>query len=245
MAEKLAEEGKDMKIFRKLAAIISAAAISVAACSITAGADSIYDTAKAVDSGKSVSTKLPYFYDTADYKITTSETGTLTLGIESHMPSVRVYVYDADGNKLSTAENTTTTGSCSSAGKTDHDVKWNDAAEKYSGTVSYSVGKGTYYIRFYRNSSGTYGTGEIKFTANYPSLNSTAKLNCITVNMERGDSLSLGADMTGTGTVTWKSSKPKVAAVSKTGKVTAKSKGTTVISAKCGNTTKKIKIKVS
>ena len=63
--------------------------------------------------------------------------------------------------------------------------------------------------------------------------------------MSRGDSLYLGADLTGSGTVTWKSSKPSVAAVSSSGKITAKAKGTAVISAKCGKTTKKIKIKVS
>lgn len=87
--------------------------------------------------------------------------------------------------------------------------------------------------------------GEVNFTATYPSATSAAKLNYITINMERGDTISLGADMTGTGSVTWKSSKPKVATVSSTGKITAKSKGTTVISAKCGKTTRKIKIKVS
>ena len=234
-----------MKIMRKLAAVISAAVVAVTACAVTAGADSIYDTAEAVSSGKSVSTTLPHYYDTADYKAVAAESGTLEISIESHMPSVRVYVYDADGSKLTTAENTTTTGSCTSAGKTDHDVKWNNTVEKYSGTVSYAVGAGTYYIRFYRNSSGTYGSGKLTFTATYPTSESTAKLNYITINMERGDTLSLGADMTGTGEVTWKSSKPKVAAVSSTGKITAKSRGTTVISAKCGKVTKKIKIKVS
>lgn len=122
---------------------------------------------------------------------------------------------------------------------------WNDTIEKFKGAVSYSVKSGTYYIRFERNSYSYNGNGKLTFTATFPTNTTTAKLNYITISMNRGDSLSLGADMTGTGEVTWKSSKPSVASISSSGKVTAKAKGTTVISAKCGKTTKKIKIKVS
>ena len=115
--------------------------------------------------------------------------------------------------------------------------------------MSYSVKKGTYYIRISNYSSWAYNAynqnGKLTFTATYPSTSNTAKIKSITINMARGDSLSLGADLTGSGTVTWKSSKPSVAAVSSTGKVTAKSKGSAIISAKVGKTTKKIKIKIS
>lgn len=238
-----------MKIFRKIAAVLTAAVMAVsafAAVSVTASADSIYDTATAISSGKSVSTILPRNSDTADYKMTVSGNGTLKFNIESHMDELKLQVYDSDGNLLSTTANTTTSGSCSYIGRESHYMYWNSTIEKYSGTVSYTVKSGTYYARFKRTSSYSgYGNGKIIFTATYPTSESTAKLNYITINMECGDTLSLGADMTGTGEVTWKSSKPKVAVISETGKVTAKSRGTTVISAKCGKTTKKIKIKVS
>lgn len=235
-----------MKIFRKIAAVLTAAVMAVsafAAISMTAGADSIYDTATAISSGKSVSTILPAYGDTADYKLTVSGSGTLKLSVESKMDTLYMYVYDSDGNKISTIANTDTSGYSADIGVKSHYMCWNSTIEKYKGTVSYSVKSGTYYIRFEQTSS--YGNGKLTFTATYPSVTTAAKLNYITINMERSDTLSLGADMTGTGTVTWKSSKPKVAKVSSTGKITAKSRGTTVISAKCGKTTRKIKIKVS
>ena len=93
---------------------------------------------------------------------------------------------------------------------------------------AYGLKKGTYYIRISNYSSWAYNAynqnGKLTFTATYPSTSNTAKIKYITINMARGDSLSLGADLTGSGTVTWKSSKPSVAAVSSTGIVTAKSK---------------------
>ena len=236
-----------MKIFRKIAAALSAAVIAVSACAsmaVTAGADSIYDTAKAISSGKSVSTILPAYNDTADYKITVSGSGTLKFSIESQMKELYMYVYDSDGNKISTIANTDTSGYSADIGVKSHYMVWNNTVEKYKGTVSYSVKSGTYYIRFNRTSSS--GNGKLTFTATYPTGSSSkAKINYITLNLSKGDSLSLGADITGSGNVTWKSSKSSVASVSSAGKVTAKSKGSAIITAKVGKTTKKIKIVVS
>lgn len=238
-----------MKILRKIAAVLTAAVMAVsafAAVSVTAGADSIYDTATAISSGKSIATIASG--KTVDYKVNISDSGELKLNIESHMRTGYVQVFDENGKALTSINATVTSGGCSSAGETEHLLRWNETVEKYKGTVSYSVKRGTYYIRFQRSDSGCLRctcSGKLIFTATYPTSESTAKLNYITINMERGDTLSLSADMTGTGTVTWKSSKPKVATVSSTGKITAKSRGTTVISAKCGKVTKKIKIKVS
>lgn len=60
------------------------------------------------------------------------------------------------------------------------------------------------------------------------------------------DTLSLGAALSGgSGTVTWKSSKSSVATVSSKGKITAKKAGSTIITAKCGTSYKKVKIVVS
>lgn len=238
-----------MKIFRKIVAVLSAVVIAVSACAsmaVTAGADSIYDTAKAISSGKSVSTILPAYNDTADYKVTVSGSGTLKFSIESQMGKLSMEVYDSNGNLLSTIANTDTSGNSSSIGKDMHNMYWNDTIEKYKGTVSYSVKSGTYYIRFYRYSYSSSGNGKLTFTATYPTGSSSkAKINYITLNLSKGDTLSLGADITGSGNVTWKSSKSSVASVSSAGKVTAKSKGSAIITAKVGKTTKKIKIVVS
>ena len=236
-----------MKIFRKIAAVLSAAVIAVSACAsmaVTAGADSIYDTAKAISSGKSVSTILPAYNDTADYKITVSGSGTLKFSIESQMKELYMYVYDSDGNKISTIANTDTSGYSADIGVKSHYMVWNNTVEKYKGTVSYSVKSGTYYIRFNRTSSS--GNGKLTFTATYPTGSSSkAKINYITLNLSKGDSLSLGADMTGSGTVTWKSSNSSAVSVTSSGRVTAKGYGSAVITAKVGKTTKKIKIVVS
>lgn len=236
-----------MKIFRKIVAVLSAVVIAVSACAsmaVTAGADSIYDTAKAISSGKSVSTILPAYNDTADYKITVSGSGTLKFSIESQMKELYMYVYDSDGNKVSTIANTDTSGYSADIGVKSHYMVWNNTVEKYKGTVSYSVKSGTYYIRFNRTSSS--GNGKLTFTATYPTGSSSkAKINYITLNLSKGDSLSLGADMTGSGTVTWKSSNSSAVSVTSSGRVTAKGYGSAVITAKVGKTTKKIKIVVS
>lgn len=234
------------KLLKKLAAIVTMAAVTLTmAVSIptSASADSIYDTAKAISSGESVSTILPAYDDTADYKVTVSGSGTLKFSIESHMYWLSMTVYDSNGNLLSTIANTTTSGSNSNIGKEEHNMYWNDTIEKFNGTVSYSVKSGTYYIRFCRYSSS--GNGKITFTATYPSSTSTTKVKYITINIPKGSTLSLGADTTGSGAVTWKSSKSKVATVSSTGTVTAKAKGSTIITAKSGKSSKKIKIVVS
>lgn len=236
-----------MKIFRKIAAALSAAVIAVSACAsmaVTAGADSIYDTAKAISSGKSVSTILPAYNDTADYKITVSGSGTLKFSIESQMKELYMYVYDSDGNKISTIANTDTSGYSADIGVKSHYMVWNNTVEKYKGAVSYSVKSGTYYIRFNRTSSS--GNGKLTFTATYPTGSSSkAKINYITLNLSKGDSLSLGADITGSGTVTWKSSNSSAVSVTSSGRVTAKGYGSAIITAKVGKTTKKIKIVVS
>lgn len=236
-----------MKIFRKLAAALAAAVIAVSACAsmaMNAGADSIYDTATAVSSGKSVSSILPAYGDTADYKVTVSESGALKLSVESHMYMISAEVYDSDGNVLSTIDNSATSGYCTSPGKEYCHMEWNDTIEKFKGSVSYSVKPGTYYIRFTR--LGTSGKGKFSFTATCPTSSAKAKISYITIKLEKGDTLSLGAALSGgSGSVTWKSSKPSSVTVSTAGKITAKAKGSAIITAKCGSSSKKIKIIVS
>ncbi len=241
-----------MKIFRKIAAALSAAVIAVSACAsmaVTAGADSIADTAKAISSGNSVTTYLPGTSDVSDYSISVKDTGMLKLSLESHIKEVNVVVYNSDGDQIKP------TLYEASSGWADWNFmgtqgEWNETIEKFKGSMSYSVKKGTYYIRLSHYSSWAYNSynqnGKVTFTATYPTGSSSkAKINYITLNLSKGDTLSLGADITGSGDVTWKSSKSSVASVSSAGKVTAKSKGSAIITAKVGKTTKKIKIVVS
>lgn len=231
-----------MKMFKKIAAVLSAAVVAVSV-GVTASAVHISKTAKEITSGKSVSATLKEYGDTADYMLKVSESGTLKFSIESHMYMLSVTVFDSDDNKVVTGAVKTTKGNGDDLNDKVHIMTWNESDEVYKGTVSYSVKPGTYYVRFSKGFDG--GSGKFKFTATYPTSDETVKFNYITINLERGDKLSLDADITGNGKVTWKSSKSSVASISSTGKVTAKAKGTAVITAKCGDVTKKIKIKVS
>ena len=62
--------------------------------------------------------------------------------------------------------------------------------------------------------------------------------------MSKGSTIQLGTVMSVDGAVTWTSSKTSVATVSSNGKITAKSKGSAVITAKTGKNSVKIKITV-
>lgn len=234
-------------LLRKIATVITTAAIAVSALVVPANfasADSIYDTATSISSGKAVSKTLSN-YMSASYKIKVSKDGELKLKITSHMQYLYVSVYDSNGNSVDKSSKSISSGECyfSRYYTTDY-CKWNDIVEKFEGTVSYPVSKGDYYICFERYS--TEGNGKLSFTATFPSTATTAKISYLTLELSKGSSIKLGAIVTPSGSaVKWTSSKTSVATVSSTGKVTAKAKGTTIITAKSGTSTKSIKIIVT
>lgn len=234
-----------MKIAKKIAAAMLAAAMAFTALVLPVGADSIEDTATAITSGKSVSTNLYAKEDKKDYKISVNSSGKLTISLESQMKEVDIYLFDMNGNKIEAISTDASSGKAnyrSSYGCTE--CFWNDTIEKFKGSVSYSVSSGTYYIRFQRHSS--HGNGKLTFTATYPSTTAKkAKISYININLAKGSTLSLGATVTNGGTVTWKSSNSSVVTVSSAGSITAKGKGSAIITAKCGSSSKKVKIVVS
>lgn len=90
-------------------------------------------------------------------------------------------------------------------------------------------------------------------TTSVPAFAATVKTKSIkldqtgTVKLNLGETLTLTATLTpedSTQKITWKSSKSKIAKVSKSGVVTAKKTGTTVITAKSGSKKASVKIKV-
>ena len=243
-----------MKIFRKLVAVFSAAMIAVSACAsmaVTAGADSIADTAKPILSGTTYKCDFIGDLEYSDYKINVSSSGTLSIKLDSILEYAELELFDSNFNYVYISDYSITSGSKRSGGSGSWyiDLRWNDVGEKLVSTTIWKVSKGTYYLRLHNNyGSGinhSWGSGKANITATFPSSTEAAKFNYMTINLKKGDTLSLGADLTGTGDVTWKSSKPSVASVSANGKVTAKAKGSAIISAKVGKTTKKIKIVVS
>ena len=126
-------------------------------------------------------------------------------------------------------------------------VTWNKATEKIKLKASYPVTKGTYYIRVQRDdwySKG--GDCKISLTATFPSTAvKKAKISYLTLKVAEGDSVQLGAALTGSGSVSWSSSNSSVASVTAKGKVTAVNTGSAIITAKCGSSKQRIKIIVS
>lgn len=234
-----------MKHLKKFLAAALAAAMAFVMLAVPAGAESIADTAKAIKSGKSYSAILPSNYDTADYKITVSKSGTLKLDIVSVISKSCVYVYDSDGNKVTSIKTEATSGDIYKAGYKSTECWWNSTIEKFKGSVSYSVSKGIYYIRVKRFTvlSSEYGSGDLTLTATFPSSDSssTSSSPYLTLEVKKGSSVQLGTTISG---ATWSTSKKSVATVSSSGKVTAKKKGSAIITAKVNGTTIKVKIKV-
>ena len=246
------KEGISMKLFKKIVSAITAMAIAVSACAsmaLTVSAKSIYDTAKEIESGTKYTSTHPNTWDCADYKVVVTDDGDLSINITAGLLRCILFVYDSDGGTIDCENYNIKSGSLCSI-KDGIEFEWNQATEKIVVSATYKVSKGTYYIRvkddtMYGSSSYKYGSRKVEMSATFPSKKQ-AKINYITINLEKGDSVSLGASFSeGSGTVTWKSSKSSVATISSNGKVTANVKGSAIITAKCGSSTKKIKIVVS
>ncbi len=246
-----------MKVFKKIISIILTAAIMIGMIcvgTVSAGAAGIADTAKTAKSGTTYSVTMEKNKE-YDYKVNLSEKGNLTISMLLRHSSGMVQIFDKNGNDLKLkvtksgkgVEYSVKTDSGKSAWFVDGHLqyKWASAFEYHKSTVTFkNLDKGIYYIRFYKHTSGE-GNSKIKFT--YPSNDdgSETKLTAFSITLKKGTSLSLGTVMEGNGEITWSTSNKSVATVSSKGKITAKSKGTAYITAKCGNSSIKIQIKVS
>ena len=245
-----------MKKLTKFLSVLVTAVMLVTALCIPAGAASIEDTAKAIDSGKKVSFTPSggnmwsgKYYD---YKVTLSEKGTLKLSINTQGEKTCIKVIDSNGSSVKLSDKKVTTGSAyysSYYGRTD--LNWNSTMEKFSGVLSYkSLEKGTYYVRIWNYSTSYELKGKMSVAFSYPQetdeeAESEGKISYLSVTLKAGDTLQLGAVVDGEGTVTWSTSKKAVATVTTKGKITAKAAGTATITAKLGSSSVKIKVKVT
>ena len=225
-----------MTKFKKLTAILLSAVMLVCCFAVQAGAASVFDTAKAINSGKKYTKELKY-NECADYKITANKSGKLVLKLTADIYRVEINVCDSDGAKLDPEEYKSASGY-----SWYNKMEWDSSTEIASATYTYDIKKGTYYIRLI--SLGE--KGKLNVTATFPSseTDSSSKISCITIPMKVGGTMQLSTDGGDKG-ITWSSSKSSVATVSSAGKVTAKKAGTTVITAKSGSGTAKIQIKVT
>lgn len=243
-----------MKKFVKILSVLMSAVILVTALCVPVSAASIEDTAKAIDSGKKVSLtlkeaqllKCTYY----DYKVTLSEKGTLKLSFSSNVSRTGVKVLDSNGNPVELSSKSVSTGSAYYYSRGYANLIWNSTMENFKGSISYkSLEKGTYYVRIWAETSATV-KGKTSVSFSYPQETeeetaSEGKISYLSVTLKAGDTLQLGAVVDGEGTVTWSTSKKAVATVTTKGKITAKSAGTAIITAKLGSSSVKIKVKVT
>ena len=233
-----------MKIMKKIAAALVAAVLAITAFAVTASADSIYDTAKEIKSGVEVTATGVGYEECADYKINVTKSGTLSLNLTIGMDYSYVYVLDSDGNSVKYSDYQEIAGNVSWYTDSFY-CHWNSSTEKIKLKADYSVEKGTYYIRLQHGGAGwgSSGNRKVNLTATFPSATvSKAKISYLTLKVSQGDVAELGTVLSGSGSVEWTSSKTSVATVNSSGKVTAKAKGSAIITAKCGSSKQKIKI---
>lgn len=235
-----------MSIIRKIAALFVAAVVSVGALgavSVSAGAESIFSTAKELKSGVKAKGYLNQKRTPADYKISVSKSGTLKINYTICLEMSDIIVLDSNGNVVPYFEYNMISGEDKKYHQGYITPYWNKTTEQCKLSASYEVEKGTYYIRLITEATIN-GTGKYELTATYPSTTATkAKITCLTLTVNKGSTVQLGALVSPSGeAVMWTSSKTSVATVSSSGKVTAKAKGSATITAKCGTSTQKIKI---
>ena len=240
---------KTMSKIKKIAAVMLSLVMIVCMFSVGASAaGSIYSNAKEIKSGKTTTAKLKSAGKTADYYIKTSKSGTLKITVSVNLSVFGFYVYDVNGNKLKASSKSVKSGSIENG--TYYNCE-SGSSNAFKGTFSFSVDKGTYYIRIERFPlSGSYGSGDVSVKATFPSSSSSSssssgKVSAVYVPMKVGSTMQLSADKSGSGTVKWSSSNTSVATVNSSGKVTAKKKGTVTITAKIGSSKASVKIKVS
>ncbi|MGN0650302.1 MAG: Ig-like domain-containing protein [Oscillospiraceae bacterium] len=243
-----------MKVLKKIAAFITAAMVAIGTCTVLAVAASIDETAVSMELDEEYICKYTENGELYDYKVQIKEKGILTVKVNTSITFCSVYLFDEDCANVPVASVNVSTGNIYSFGKADDPFavfSTNYTSGKTVASTSWKVSKGTYYIRVTNTRDYKEGwryepyPGKIKVTTTFKA-SAEPELSCLSISVKKGSTLQLDGVFTiGSDTITWKSSKPSVATVSSKGKVTAKKKGTTTITATCGEVVLKIKIKVT
>ena len=160
-------------------------------------------------------------------KITSKGAGQLKLKLKTELSSVSVGVYDEQGNPVLCTEKSVKTAAFAG---TDLIYCYGLSGTPCDGTMTYDIGKGTYYILVVINNY----SGDNKALTLTPKItqDSSADKNAyITYTLKKGSSVQLGADMSSGSAkdITWSSSNRNAVKVSADGKATAIAKGTAYI----------------
>lgn len=220
--------------FKKLLAGILAAVTFALTAAMTVSAESIFDIAKNIDSGKKI-TKTLDDKESMNYKFTPTKKGTATLKFTVKAKYFSVYVYDEDGESIDYKKNIT----MGTTGWSFKELEWNSNAETFKGTVTFDVkANKTYYVKIERSTS--VGSGKFEVSFKYPT-GEAEETALMTVTLKKGDTLQLGANGS---SAKWSTSNKAAATVSSSGLVKAVKKGKAVITLKCGSQSQKIEIVV-
>lgn len=253
-----------MKITKKIMSVVLAAVMVIGALAMSVSAASIADRAKPGSSGKKYSYTFEDGEDALIYKLVLSKKGNIEIDFNYQLSKGVIQLFDSDGNSIKPNKVEMQSGkdgywsdtySYDENGKKVHSgyattFTWNEAFEKSAGKITFqNKAKGTYYAKI-SYEYGFKGKGKASWSFTYPSAkkdesSDSGKISYLTLEMEAGDTLRLGAVAEpADAEIKWTSSKTNVATVSASGKVTAKKEGSTIITAKSGSSSVKIKINV-
>lgn len=233
-------EESEMKRITKVLTVVIAAVLAMTMCVLSVSAENIFDSAKAIESGKAYSLKITKSDKQFNYKIKVGKSGKMKISATSYINTVKFFVFDEDGSELShkKADTNIKTGIFNTNVS---EFRTNKNTETFKGTVTYNVKPGTYYIQFSAKNSYQ---GKLNFSVTVPdgdtesAVSSSSSEAPLMLTMDEGDKIILTALASGKEKdVTWSTSKSSVAKVSAGGKVTAVSSGKATITAKSGGKT--------
>ena len=105
---------------------------------------------------------------------------------------------------------------------------------------------GNYELRVYADDNGGALLARAKFSVGTSTASaSNSSIKYLNLYLEEGDTLKLGAVITGSEKITYSSSDSSVATVNSSGKIKAKNVGTAYITVKCGTSSMKVKVTVT
>jgi uncharacterized protein YjdB len=224
-----------MKLKQIIATFI--AAVLALSLSVSVSAETMFDVAKAIDLNKAYQVVLTDDYMDNTLKFTVNAQTTITILMESDTRYSYYYIYNSDGEEMSSKNYNESSGDVGY-----NYLYWNDKTEFAKGSCDYTLLKGTYYLQLKKSYEG----GNLfKFKINDPNASSVTALS-LSLTLEEDDEIQLGGIVSpSSAKVTWKSSDSEIATVSSKGFVTAVSAGKVTITATAGGKSAKITIIVS
>lgn len=232
---------------RRIAAIFAAAILTLLCVCVPVGALSFEKNAHELKSDTAIKVTFEKG-DTKYYKVTLTEKGDLKFKISMEaggrdsngvtgFVGFKASIYNSEGEEIKSYSYSDRDYELTKTGLTILDK-------------SVELKKGTYYLGITRDKYVSKGTGETKITVSFPSDTKAAKsgksasTDYPAIYLAKGDTVRLGAIVSGkaAASVSLSSSKADVAKIDSDGYVTAKAKGTSVVTIKSGSSTVKVAV---